>query len=231
MIESKHSRPFQCRKALVLLEMNSGCERTQKALTDFAYNVVSSEIPKGLQPSVYLPEFLIKKGVETMKIYTYPDPVLRQHAEPIEVIDDQMQGLIDIMIETMYEASGIGLAANQVGVPRRLIIFERSPGNQSGDPEVLINPEIVYCEGNITSSEACLSVVDFSADVTRSGCVRVRGLDRHGKSVELEAEDLKAICLQHEVDHLNGTLFIDHISSLKRSLYKKRLKKKLKQNE
>ncbi len=166
-----------------------------------------------------------------MKIFTYPDPVLRAHAEPIKEIDDALQNLIDDMIITMYEAPGIGLAANQVGVLKRLIVFDEFPGEDEQNPQVLINPEIVLEEGKITSEEACLSVLDYAADVSRSSYVKVRGLDRHGNPLEIETEDLKAICLQHEIDHLDGRLFIDHISSLKRSLYKKRLKKKMKENE
>ncbi len=166
-----------------------------------------------------------------MEIFTYPDPVLRVHAEPIDEIDDDLQVLIDQMIKTMYEAPGIGLAANQVGVLKRLIVFEGFTVAEEKNPEVLINPEIIMAEGKVTSEEACLSVIDYAADVSRSSYVRVQGIDRQGNPVEIEAEELKAICLQHEIDHLNGTLFIDHISSLKRSLYKKKLKKKLKAND
>lgn len=164
-----------------------------------------------------------------MKIYTYPDPILKKYAEPIKDIDDEVQALADKMIETMYDAPGIGLAANQVGVPKRIIVFELRPREEGRKPSVLINPEIVLSEGEITSEEACLSVLDFSAEVTRKARVKVRGVDRHGKPLDIEAEDLFAICLQHEIDHLNGILFIDHISNLKRSLYKKRLRKMLKE--
>jgi peptide deformylase len=132
------------------------------------------------------------------------------------------------MIETMYAAPGIGLAANQVGEAKRIIVFDLNPGETEKKPMVLINPEIVEGEGSVSGEEACLSVVDFSAEVDRKGHVQVRGLDRHGKPVSIEAEDLLARCLQHEIDHLNGILIIDHISSLKRSLYKKRLKKMMK---
>jgi len=163
-----------------------------------------------------------------MKIYTYPDPILKKYAEPIKDIDDEVQALADKMIETMYDAPGIGLAANQVGIPRRIIVFELRPREEGRKPSVLINPEIILSEGEITSEEACLSVLDFSAEVTRKARVKVRGVDRHGKPLDIEAEDLFAICLQHEIDHLNGILFIDHISNLKRSLYKKRLRKMLK---
>ncbi len=165
-----------------------------------------------------------------MKIHTYPDPVLRAHAAPVENIDEEVQNLIEEMIEIMYGAPGIGLAANQVGVLKRIIVFEGAPGESGRTPEVLINPEIIFREGKICSEEACLSVIDFASDVNRAAQVRVQGLDRHENLVGIEAEGLKAICLQHEIDHLDGILFIDHISSLKRSLYKKKLKKKLKES-
>jgi len=165
---------------------------------------------------------------EALTICTYPNPVLRASAEEIKQIDDTTQQLIDEMIYTMYAAPGIGLAANQVGELKRVIVFERCPGGESRDPCVLLNPEIVMREGESISEEACLSVIDYAAEVTRSANVRVRGVDRHGKPLEMDAEGLLAICLQHEIDHLDGVLYIDHISSLKRALYKKKLKKLLK---
>jgi peptide deformylase len=164
---------------------------------------------------------------EEMKILIYPDKMLRSEAKPVENIDENIQTLIDNMAETMYGAHGIGLAAVQVGVPIRLIMYDLTPTAEGRNLSVLINPEILQTEGNIVYQEACLSVVDFSADVTRNAQVKVRGVDRHGNPVDIEAEDLLAVCLQHEIDHLNGVLYIDHISSLKRSLYKKRLKKGL----
>ncbi len=163
-----------------------------------------------------------------MKIRTYPDSVLRTEAEPIEDIDENIQTLIDRMIDTMYAAPGIGLAANQVGELKRVIVFDARPRENGRNPLVMINPEIVGREGRTSSEEACLSVIDFSAEVTRNAHVQARGFDRHGKPMDIEAEELLAICLQHEIDHLNGTLYIDHVSSLKRALYKKRLKKLLK---
>ena len=163
-----------------------------------------------------------------MEIYTYPASVLKTSAEPIKEIDGEIQDLADRMIETMYGAPGIGLAANQVGILKRLIVFDLHPKEEGRSPSVLINPEIIHSEGEINREEACLSVIDFSAELTRKACVKVKGVDRHGKPLYIEAEDLLAICLQHEIDHLDGTLIIDHISSLKRSLYKKRLKKILK---
>ena len=165
-----------------------------------------------------------------MKIYTYPDAVLKTPAETIQNIDEDLQTLIDQMIETMYLAPGIGLAANQVGVLKRVIVFDGSPREEDRNPMALINPEIVYSEGAIKWDEACLSVPDYSAEVVRNAQVQVKGLDRHGNPFSLEAEELLAVCLQHEIDHLKGILFIDHISSLKRALYKKKRKKKQKGN-
>jgi len=165
---------------------------------------------------------------ENMKIHVYPDPVLRAKAEPVLDIDGDTQALIDGMITTMYAAPGIGLAANQVGNLTRVIVFDRHPGEDDRSPFVLINPELVDGEGKIVHEEACLSVVDFAAEVSRMAQVSVTGFDREGKPVKIDAEGLLAICLQHEIDHLDGTLYIDHISSLKRALYKKKLKKKQK---
>ena len=166
--------------------------------------------------------------MEKMKIYTYPDNVLRKKAKSIENIDGNTQKLIDGMSATMYAAPGIGLAAVQVGEPQKVIVYDLTPRDKGRELSVLINPEIVMSEGKIVYEEACLSVVDYSAEVTRSAKVKVRGVDRHGNPLDIEAEGLLAICLQHEIDHLNGVLFIDHISSLKRSLYTKKLKKNLK---
>lgn len=168
---------------------------------------------------------------EKMKIYTYPEPVLRGKAEPVTDIDEDIKALIERMAETMYEAPGIGLAANQVGVLRQVIVYDVTPKEEGRNLSVLINPEIVLAEGNIAFEEACLSVVDFSAEVNRYSRVKVWGIDQEGDPVDIEAEGLLAVCLQHEIDHLNGVLFIDHISSLKRALYKKRLKKKLKKTQ
>ena len=166
-----------------------------------------------------------------MKIHTYPDPVLKTKAEPIEAFDEELQCLIDQMAETMYQAPGIGLAANQVGVLKQVIVYDVSSKEDEKNLSVLINPEIISEEGEVTFDEACLSVVDYSADVIRYEKITVRGLDRLGNSVEFEANNLLAICLQHEIDHLHGILFIDRISHLKRSLYQKKIKKILKEKE
>jgi peptide deformylase len=164
-------------------------------------------------------------------ILTYPDTVLREPAEPVANIDGRVQQLIDDMADTMYHAPGIGLASNQVGEPWRIIVFDTSAKEGPRDPIVIINPEIVEAEGDIVSEEGCLSVIDYSADVKRSNCVTVRGIDREGNPITIDREGLPAIVLQHEIDHLNGILFIHRISKLKRELYKRRLKKILKNKE
>jgi peptide deformylase len=162
---------------------------------------------------------------DTLKIFRFPDPVLRTKAKPVENIDGKLQKLIDDMTETMYRAPGIGLAAIQVGEPISLVVYDVAPPEEAHKINVIMNPEIVSREGSITYEEACLSVFDYSAEVKRSNRVVVKAIDREGNPIEIEAEGLHAVCLQHEIDHLNGLLFIDHISSLKRSLYKNRLKK------
>ncbi|MFH1487625.1 MAG: peptide deformylase [Pseudomonadota bacterium] len=168
---------------------------------------------------------------EPMKIHTYPDDVLKTRAEPVIGIDEEILNLIDRMGETMYAAPGIGLAANQVGELRRIIVYDLTSREDGHNLSVLINPEIVLAEGEIVHEEACLSVIDFSADVMRAAKVKVRGMDRNGNPADIDAEGLLAVCLQHEIDHLNGVLFIDHVSNLKRSLYKKKLKKRMKMEE
>ena len=168
---------------------------------------------------------------EKHRIYTYPNRILRAKAEPVEEIDAETQNLIDYMAETMYKAVGVGLAANQVGALKRVVVYDITPKDEGRNFSVIINPEIILDEGDIVHEESCLSVIDFSAEVDRKAKVKVQGVDRHGNPVDIEAEELLAICLQHEIDHLNGLLFIDHISSLKRALYKKKLKKMLKKEK
>jgi peptide deformylase len=165
------------------------------------------------------------------RILTYPDTVLRERAEAVTNIDGKTQELIDDMIETMYQAPGVGLASNQVGEPCRIILWDTSAKDEPNDLVVLINPEIVETDGLVVYEEGCLSVIDYAADVKRAERITVKGLDREGNPVLLKKEGLPAIVLQHEIDHLDGMLFIDRISTLKRELYKRRLKKLLKQRE
>jgi peptide deformylase len=164
-----------------------------------------------------------------LPILTYPDPVLRQKAERVENIDDSIQRLIDDMIETMYDAPGIGLAANQVGRPISVIVVDIQRDGSEYGLIVLVNPEMVSARGKITSEEGCLSVPEYFAKVTRHEEIVVRGLDRHGKEVEITAEGLLSIALQHEMDHLEGKLFIDHINMVARDIFKRRWKKKLRE--
>lgn len=161
-----------------------------------------------------------------LQILTYPEKFLLNPTEPLDDIDGHVQQMIDSMAETMYAAPGIGLAANQVGWGRSLLIYDIAPRDEKRSLHVLVNPRIIDSEGEILSdSEGCLSVPDFRADVKRSERILVEGHDREGKPVRLEAEGLHAIVIQHEIDHLNGKLFIDRISSLKRELYKRRVRK------
>lgn len=161
-----------------------------------------------------------------LPIRKLPDPVLRKQAGDITEITAELQRLIDDMAETMYAAPGLGLAATQVGALHRLIVFDVS--HREGGPrdlQVVLNPCITAGEGEFLHEEGCLSVVDFTAEVRRHARVTVKGLDREGKPIELTGEGLLAVVMQHEVDHLDGILFIDHISRLKRGLYLRRLKK------
>jgi peptide deformylase len=163
-----------------------------------------------------------------LEIKTFPDKFLSQPAKPVENIDGNLQNLIDGMAATMYNAPGVGLAAIQVGRDESLLVYDIAPRDEERSLQVLINPRIIASDGSILSeNEGCLSVPDFRADVKRASQILIEGVDRDGNPVRMEAEGLLAIVLQHEIDHLNGTLFIDHISSLKRELYKRRIKKSL----
>jgi peptide deformylase len=162
-----------------------------------------------------------------LEIRRYPDPILRQKAEEVKDLNGALQRLIDDMIETMHEAPGIGLAAPQVGKPLRLIVADISAREEGHPLIVLVNPEIVEAEGRIDSEEGCLSVPDYYSTIKRHAKVLVKGLDREGKPVEIEAEGLLARVLQHEIDHLNGILFIDHLSPIKKEFFKKRYKRML----
>jgi peptide deformylase len=161
----------------------------------------------------------------TRDIVKYPHPVLAQKADRIGEITPEVKALANDMVETMYANQGIGLAANQVGEPLRLITVDISGPDKREELFVLVNPEIVSAEGETETEEGCLSVKDYRTNVVRAERVRVAGLDLSGNAVCLDADGLLAVCLQHEIDHLDGTLFIDRISRLKRALYDKRMKK------
>lgn len=160
-----------------------------------------------------------------LEILQFPHPVLRKRADEIRDIDATIHRLAQDMAETMRRAPGIGLAAPQVGVPSRLIVVDLSAGEDPDQLLVLVNPEIVCKEGTIRMEEGCLSVPDLRETVTRCERVVVRGQDLEGNTVEVEGEELMAVALQHEIDHLDGMLFIDHLSQLKRSRYVARQKK------
>ena len=155
-----------------------------------------------------------------------PDPVLRRQSDPIERVDDAVLKLADDMLETMYDAPGIGLAAVQVGIPRRLLVVDCSREDEDQAPMVFINPQVVTSsDERSTYEEGCLSIPDYYAEVERPMQVTVDYVDRLGKQQQIEADGLLATCLQHEIDHLNGILFIDHISKLKRDMVIKKFTK------
>jgi peptide deformylase len=162
-----------------------------------------------------------------LEILKYPDPRLSKIARPVENINDDIVQLINDMLETMYAAPGVGLAANQVGALYRIVVLDVDHENPQKKVYKLINPTIVRSEGEILWEEGCLSVVDFTAEVRRAARVEVAALDDHGKETKIEAEGLLAVALQHEIDHLDGKLFIDRISRLKRDLYTRKRKKML----
>jgi peptide deformylase len=159
-----------------------------------------------------------------------PDPLLRQVSAPIERVDAEVEQFIDDMLETMYEAPGIGLAAIQVGVPRRLLVIDLAKEGEEPAPLVFINPEILTSsDERSVYEEGCLSIPDYYAEVERPASITVKSIGRDGKEQLTEADGLLATCLQHEIDHLNGVLFIDHISRLKREMVIKRFTKAARQ--
>jgi peptide deformylase len=168
--------------------------------------------------------------VAVLEIRQYPDPVLRQRAKTVEKIDENLQRLIDDMFETMYAAPGLGLAAPQVGYSLRVFVYDLSVAEEGkkGSPMVMINPEFVSQTGKANEDEGCLSVLEYRESVVRAAQAVVRGMDRDGKEITVEGEGLLAKLLQHEMDHLDGKLFIERLSSLKRNIFLRRLKKLMK---
>ncbi len=158
-----------------------------------------------------------------LKILEFPDPRLRKKAVPVEVVDDVLRAFIRDMFETMYDAPGIGLASTQVDVHKRLLVTDVS--SDKSEPHVLINPEITEKDGVTTTDEGCLSVPGYYEPVERAEHIRVRFLDRNGEQQEMEAEGLLAVCIQHEIDHLDGKLFVDYLSEAKRQRIRKKLEK------
>jgi len=162
-----------------------------------------------------------------LDILHFPDPRLRKKAMPIKEVTDKIRQLADDMLETMYDAPGVGLAAVQINVQKRLVVIDTSEDKST--PLVFINPEIINKQGEREHEEGCLSVPEAYEVVTRADTVRVKALDRNGEPFELDADELLATCIQHEIDHLDGKLFVDYLSNLKRQRIKKRLEKQQKQ--
>lgn len=162
-----------------------------------------------------------------LPILEFPDPRLRTRAQPVAQVDDRIRQLIDDMFETMYAAPGIGLAATQVNVHQRLLVVDVSESRK--EPLALINPEILARDGIEESEEGCLSIPGVYEKVTRADEIRVRALDRDGRTIEFEAHGLLAVCIQHEMDHLEGKLFVDYLSDLKRTRIRKKIEKERKE--
>ena len=164
-------------------------------------------------------------------VLQFPDRRLREVSKPIEAVTDEIRTLARDMLDVIYDEPGIGLAAPQLGFPVRLVVVDVAWTEEGAEksPRILVNPEIVHAEGKITWNEGCLSVPEFQADVERAESVRLRATDLDGKALEIDASELEAVCFQHEIDHLDGVLFIDRISRLKRSIYVRKRMKQLRQ--
>lgn len=181
--------------------------------------------------------YLFAKGERThynivnmvREILVWPHPTLKHKAQPVEAVDDSIRALIRDLFDSMYAADGVGLAAPQIGVLKNVIVIDTTPRQPEANPVAMVNPEILMLEGKTTYKEGCLSVPGEAEDVDRATKVTVRFLDEQGESKTVTAEGLFAIAIQHETDHLRGVMFVDHISTLKRELIRKRMKK-LKQN-
>jgi peptide deformylase len=158
-------------------------------------------------------------------IVKYGDPILERPTEPVTVFDDDLRKLIEDMFESMYEARGVGLAANQIGIPKRLAVIDASFKEDPAQKIVLINPQILHTEGRHTQQEGCLSLPEFRENVTRPRIVTLRAQDAHGNWFEKTGEELLARAFMHETDHLDGKLYISHVSALKRDLIKRKVRK------
>src|SRR5215469_5339549 len=166
-----------------------------------------------------------------LQIRKYPDAALKQRAKPVDNIDGEISAFLDSMAQTMYAAPGVGLAATQVGDSRRLIVLDTDHQHPGKHLVKLINPRVVEAEGSILWEEGCLSVIDFTAEVKRASRVLVRAWTPEQNEIEIEAADLQAVAFQHELDHLDGKLFIDRLSRIKRELYRRKLAKMLKEGK
>ncbi|MBN1573056.1 MAG: peptide deformylase [Deltaproteobacteria bacterium] len=163
-----------------------------------------------------------------LEIVKYPDPVLSTASDRVEAVDDETRQLMEDMLETMYSAPGVGLAAPQVGVNKRIIVIDVRPDDKK-DPIMLVNPEIVEGDGKFTYEEGCLSLPEFIVEVERMKEVSVKGINEKGDEVTYKANDLLAVVFQHEIDHLDGILLVDKVSRLKRDIYRRKVKKGLKE--
>ncbi len=173
-----------------------------------------------------------REKMAVLKIIEYPDPILRQKSRNIEKWDEDLDKLIKDMMDTLDEVPGLGLAAVQVGVPVQIFVYDANLGKEEKNRyAVVINPEIVFKDGEIKDEEGCLSIPDYRDSVVRAAVVRVKVFDQEGNSIELGCDGLLARLFQHEIDHLNGILFIDRLSSLKKSLFLRRMKKLQKQSK
>lgn len=170
------------------------------------------------------------KKMALLEIKKFPEKILKEKATPLKNIDSHIQRLIDNMIETMYAAKGVGLAANQIGVSKRLCVIDTSLKENKRPLVVLINPVIIQKEGMVEAEEGCLSIPGYSTTIKRAERVYVRGLNREGKTLGIEGAGLLARALQHEIDHLDGLLIIDRISPIKREFFKRKYKKFLKES-
>jgi peptide deformylase len=188
-------------------------------------NAVPESVPFLLSDKGHAPYMAI------LRILHYPEPILKKKSEPVIRFDEELRKLADDMAETMYAAPGVGLAAPQVGISRRIVVIDCAPKSEEPRLMKIVNPEIVAREGEVFEEEGCLSVPAYYAKVPRSARVTVRHQDLDGKTVELEAEGLLAIAFQHEIDHLEGILFIDHLSPLKKSIFRKKYKKLMEQQQ
>jgi peptide deformylase len=166
-----------------------------------------------------------------LQIRKYPDPVLKQPAQPVTQIDGELHSFIESMVQTMYAAPGIGLAAPQVGDSRRIIVIDADQGNPGRRLLKLINPQVTEMDGKLIWEEACLSVIDYSAQVQRARHIVVKAITPEENEVEIEAEEFLAVVFQHELDHLDGKLFIDRVSRLKRQLYRRKLQKLIREGK
>ncbi len=165
-----------------------------------------------------------------LKIYEYPHPVLKQKAEKVAVVDDQLRTLLDDMLETMYAANGCGLAAPQIGLSKRVVVIDIAHEGEEPAPLYMVNPEIVWrSEEMEIGEEGCLSLPEMRAEVERSISVKINYLDYNGKECKLQADGFLAVAAQHEIDHLDGVLYIDHLSRLKRQMLVKKLEKSRKE--